>query len=71
MTKRRELPNHAIRARDEAAEAFTRIIWELDGLVHGQRLDSVEVLRKQSIALKEAHRGLLIMVKLGAKVDSP
>ena len=71
MTKRRELPNHAIRARDEAAEKFTRIIWELNGLVYGQRLDKTEGLRRVAIALSEAQKGLGIMVELGAKVESP
>ena len=71
MTKRRELPNHAIRARDETAEIFTRIIWELDGLVDGQRLDSREVLRRQAVALKEAYKGLMLMQELGAKVETP
>src|SRR5512139_1558977 len=67
LTKRRDWPNTAAWARDEAAEHLIEAIHALNPLVTGERLDSFEVLKRQAIALAAAQNALLCLERVGAK----
>lgn len=67
LTKRRDWPNTAAWARDEATGHLIEAIHALNPLVIGERFDSFEVLRRQAIALAAVQNALLCLERVGAK----
>ena len=68
VTKRKKWPHAAAWARDDAAADLQTVIVMLTPLVEGERFDQTETLRRQSVSLAAAQRGLLALIAAGAKV---
>lgn len=67
MTKRRDWPNAAAWARDDAATDMVLAIRALTPLVEGQSFDRTETLRRLAVALASVQHALLCLERAGAK----